>query len=401
MRSQPMYVAGELFAFPLADERWGGLQIVHIDDIGGPEVVALDYVGVERPTREELARAKPLWMTHHAHGGAFCRVRVAGRSHPWDFVALGMAPLVASFEDRSSAWSDWSYPRYQVLAQWRWDHEVDESVRAAFKSNNAGQSHVEVNVGGDMRRVDRATRQLALLPRSTRAGASWQLPLGSDVDWDELAVFSSVMDLTCVGRDEAVLELAAQLPLLERFVWRAHRQREIDLSALRAREVIIDAGQTLTITLPPSVQTLSINSSRRTQWVAIDDPFEGRRLELVLRDPMPHTVAGPAALRRLRASSLSRAPCPRFARIRALRELELSGAPGTLLSPASLTELPELRQLTLSDFYAIAGDVPPRADWPALDTLSYDGLRDDDAEMLRARMRGLRRLEISPRHPMM
>jgi hypothetical protein len=121
--------AGDVFAMPLADRRWGACRVLSdappafISKGNCFLVAACDWIGDAVPTPDQPALSKILVLTHH-NWGRHPEICWVSGPPPRTFRHIGsVAGTAAELKLHRNAVSSWlSFPM-QVLLQWRWDHD--------------------------------------------------------------------------------------------------------------------------------------------------------------------------------------------------------------------------------------------------------------------------------------
>jgi hypothetical protein len=388
--------AGEVYTTQLHDGRWCACQVVRAEE-REVELLALDWIGDAPPAPDALAGVGAL---HVEEAGALvpCRVN-AGPVPPWRFALVGEQPLVATFERRCASWSGWGFVPHQVHAWWRWNHLVPEEIKATRREQHRRRGErVEIVLHGRAHSLEESTWRVWLGPEAL-PGVAHQLPVDPAiaVEWERLEPLATLSEVHYTGRDPAFAAFLATRPFVSRMLWRGHAQRRIDLSKTWLEGISVEVGpEPLELVLPPVARSVSLLPVAGAPRVRVVDPREGWGLSLGVRhEEVPDGIDGVPALRNLALWGLEEADATRLARFPSLQTLELRGSPGVLRNPGALAELPDLRELVLRDLFDFpAAEVPPADAWPALDTFEASGVLASDAEILRARLAGLRVLSI-------
>ncbi len=144
--------AGDVFAMPLEDGRWGACRVLQMKGDPLAALVATSpWIGSAPPDLTEPTLRKVLRLTHHSWDKGPCLAWVSDPVPP-AFVHLGNLPPKAKEASASSnSSSDWSSSPLQLFLQWRWDHE-----RAAVEAEDEARRECE--------RVARETRRRAYKP---------------------------------------------------------------------------------------------------------------------------------------------------------------------------------------------------------------------------------------------
>jgi hypothetical protein len=131
-KAEPLTV-GDVFVMRLADGRYGACRVVrlpgahesHVEE-GRAMVAATEYIGDAPPEANDPSLRRLLVLSHHVHKGTrqdVCSLWLAGPPAA-GFEKLGR--IEPSAEERKlpcNSYSDWAYFPFQVLLQWRWDHD--------------------------------------------------------------------------------------------------------------------------------------------------------------------------------------------------------------------------------------------------------------------------------------
>jgi hypothetical protein len=116
--------AGDVFAMPLADGRWGACRVLRLRaDPLAALVATSSWIGTAPPELTEPRLVDVLRLTHHSWDGGphLCWVN---DPVPPELVHLGALPPTAKqARAKCEAHGDWDSCSVQALLQWRWDHE--------------------------------------------------------------------------------------------------------------------------------------------------------------------------------------------------------------------------------------------------------------------------------------
>jgi hypothetical protein len=133
--------AGTVFAMSLDDGRTGVCRVLRVAVSGGAPaalVSASDWIGDKPLALDHPAVRRFLVLNHHFHTGQPELIWV-WEPPPQQFKKIGEIPVLPADEQAESfAYSGWESLPYQVLAQWRWDHE-----RAAVLKEDAAKKKLE------------------------------------------------------------------------------------------------------------------------------------------------------------------------------------------------------------------------------------------------------------------
>lgn len=387
---------GEIYALQLHDGRWGACQVIWAEETQ-VELLALDWIGASPPKLEALKDVGALMLESEPEP-APCRINVSP-VYPWRVKRVGEARLIASFEDRCTAWSGWGYIAHQVLAQWRWVHEVPEEVKKARSrlQERRGES-VSLEIGGISRVMDASTWRLWIGPQDI-PGMSHHLRFSADepVPWHRFEPLQLVNEVQYEGTDPGFVSFLESRPFVARVLWRGHGQREIDLSNTWVRTFTLEVGdEPVDVTVSERLEALHLTGKVSPERVSVTDRRDGWGIRLsITSSQLPERLEGLAALREISVFGLSRADTERLLGYPALQSVTLQGAPGELDDIEKLLHLEDLRELAIQDFYEMdVRELPSFSEWPALDTLTVRGVREEDADVLEEKMQGVRRLSI-------
>ena len=134
---------GAVFAMPLADGRTGICRVlrVELNENRKPHalIAASDWIGAKLPPIDDPAIRHTLVLTHHSWNEE-PEVLWVGEPPPPKFLKIGEIKLTAADKKRdSNSYSAWESLAYQVLAQWRWEHDREALLREDAKEATANQ----------------------------------------------------------------------------------------------------------------------------------------------------------------------------------------------------------------------------------------------------------------------
>ncbi len=375
------------YAVPLRGGRWGACQVLGLSD-GQADVVAFDWVGEEPPTLEQLAKAKALVLSHHAHRERVQRCYYSGLVPP-DFRALGERPPLLSGEMQPPSYGSWAGVGHQLLLQWRWDHEVP---RAELERYRAGDR--EITLG----------ETTALPSYTTTIGAArwadFPWPASEPVPWRALDAAGTLTKLTYHGRDVGVISYVASRKLVTELNWYEHGQSSLDFRGASLLELRLDVPRRLAVSVDAELRELTLSGHGKGRSVAVEHPAAGQELQLHLWQPLggvvPPAVKGLERLSELDLGPMKQVDLRAIAKAYPkLKRLTLRGKYAKLEHLEALTRLRELESATFYDVYDLdVASLPPIGELPRLSQVTFGGLRKSDAQLLRKHFATLEHLDV-------
>jgi hypothetical protein len=127
---------GETFAMRLADGRYGACRVIReprpdeSHAAGYVVVAATAYLGdTPPPSIDHPDLRRLLVLNHHNHNNDVARLWLNDPPPPDTFTRIGMIePDETERKLSCNSWSGWALLPYEVLRQWRWDHDRDALI---------------------------------------------------------------------------------------------------------------------------------------------------------------------------------------------------------------------------------------------------------------------------------
>src|SRR5688572_23167829 len=124
-------VPGSVYAVPVHDGRWTAYVIVS-DDGTSPAIAGLDYLGDTAPTLDDVRAAPLVRINHHNWNDRVEYLHVTPPKPPQRWRLLGQLPPPKL--GACGSHGGWPDGFAQIVLQRRWDTEIPEAVRAAYKA---------------------------------------------------------------------------------------------------------------------------------------------------------------------------------------------------------------------------------------------------------------------------
>ena len=394
MARKPLPAVGACYVVELQDGRFGACQVLNPSRTGC-EVVCLDWVGDRPPTLADLDDAAPLIIDHHRWNAHEDRLNVDARP-PAALAFIGVTEPKAALDAGCNSYGSWDNFGLQLYSQHRWDHEVPEAERRAYKDAVKNpRRKVTIRFGGQDINLRNTFNNVTIGPDEQPL----TIPLDAPPEWDQLDAFPLMTKLHYEGRDPGVIDHVAGRMLIRELTWLQHNQKSIDLSAAELDRAIIEVGKApMEIIVDGSLERLAITGRDAASCeLKVRHPRDGQGLTLFLDDrrEMPAPVAG---LERLSALVI-RSPRVLDARAAAayefLESLNVVCSYGALIHARELRLLSHLRELVLGDIFDMDVDeLPTCEELPLLQSVCFDGLTKADAVAIRKRYRGIASLSV-------
>lgn len=372
---------GDVAAMPLPLGGYGACQVTSIDH-RSVMVCALAWHSEPVPTVEELAAARPLYLSHHAHEDGLAHIAIDG-SHalPEDFHWLGCLPVHPDVPDDTSSLSRWEYLPAQVMWQRRWDLQLPAAAKAAYKSAGADlASQVPVDFGGGVSKLPLGTAHLDLR-------SAVPVPSAGPVRWAALDALPRLTGLSWSGQERGLLAALAARPMISDLYWQ-DPPASIDLGSTGLTEVSVSGDGLSMLRLPEGLIDLRLSDAADTS-PDVEAAGDGRWIQLTLESPRPAVPPGLTGVRHLGLrvqGEVMLSPLRTLTDLNSLR-IRWAGPPGRLADPGVLTAFEHLDTVELIDAYALAAADLPGPDTWSLRHLEIDGIRKSEADALRARYR--------------
>ncbi|MEZ5941476.1 MAG: hypothetical protein R3C18_08805 [Planctomycetaceae bacterium] len=223
------------------------------------------------------------------------------------------------------------------------------------------------------------------------------------LDWRQLLRLKERFGvLTYKGNDVAVLEyLSHPKCSVYEFGWSEHGQRQLDFSDARklhslSVEVLSKAFR-LTLPLREGLRSLRIVRPPGGCRLTVHAPDLGRGLILTIVEGILPKISGLKQIEGLEFIRASEVDLD--AVVRAYPHLEyirVFGKSVTLAGIASLARLRSLKKMWFNSCYAMnAAEFPELNELPLLEDVNFDGLRVEDAAILKNKYKGVKQLRIA------
>jgi hypothetical protein len=342
-------------------------------------VVALDWVGAEPPSRDQLSGLRPqvfdflFWDADVEHLWVPARV-------PRGYRYIGTSEPVLSGDLHN--YGGWPTGR-RMWAQRRWERipqDVRDRFKAALRDNDRT---IVMEIAG--RKLTRALRGLDAARLNAVA---------------DHARFDGFPLLTDVSTDRPVpglFHFLRRQRLIYKAELRSHGERVVDLRGTHLTDLILDVTGVEEVHLNDDLEDLSLVGAPEP-GLRVHAEDDGRWLSLSLPDGMPTPWAGLDALRSLSIHQAREVDAQTIARrFPNLTDLRIWGAPGYLRQVAGLSELP-LATLMLKDVFGYRAEEFPTG-LPELETLWLTSIPADVAAAVKTAYRGKPDLDLDVRQP--
>jgi hypothetical protein len=353
---------GDVAAIPLRGG-YGACQVVG----DGPTACALDWFSSELPDLSLLAQARPLVLDHHVLQGQPTQVNIIGDDPPppW-WVWLGRRELPDGLADRVADRARWPWLAAQIAAQRRWDRELPDAAKRAYRAARGLGTSV-LDLTGD--KAPAPGPELDLRPRC--------------------------MSLVWSGPDRGLSEALAAHPMVGDLTW-VDAPAGVDLSGTGLTRLRLSAAEIGLLRLPDGLETLKLDED--TAVTAVTAADDGRWLSLTAEGAtVPAGLDGLRDLALTGDGTISATPLAGLCDLRRLR-LTWRSPPGRLSDAADLAALSRLADLTLLGGYGVDARTLP--DLPSLRWLVHHGLYRRAAAAIEARYRDTDvRVDISEVEP--
>lgn len=219
------------------------------------------------------------------------------------------------------------------------------------------------------------------------------------LDWGQLARLKQLTDLTYQGPDATVLKfLASRASKISTFSWQDSGRARFDFSQAARLETLalhVDC-KSLHLQLPASgrLECLRLFNASPTWRATVICPNRGDGVLLAIGEF--RSIPGLKQLSELELLRVGDVDLAKVVRAYPqLKSLDISGSPLTLRNEASLKRLKSLERLSICECYSMdVNAFPEPAQLPALTSVTFDGLRAEDAQVLKAKYRSVDDLTI-------
>jgi hypothetical protein len=373
--------AGDVAAMPLADGAWGACQVTAAskDQIS---VAVLAWRSAQPPTLAELAGTGPLLLHHHSWNGRAEHANV-GEPVPPDFVWLGRLPVPEALTGRPNSYTSWWDVTHQIVWQHRWDNDIPDRVRHAYKAAST-RGNVEVDFGAGPVSMPATVGRLDLSARRSDLPEFPELPAADPVRWSALDRLPRCTSLVWSGPDRGLVAAIAGRPIIGKLDWH-DPPAVVDLRGTILTDLTLHGGRVRDLRLPRSLDALTLSGIGDQPTVTAADRGRWLSLTAIVDHPqvaIPDGLDGVRDLTIVGAGVISTAALRRLSDLWTLT-LRWRRSPGELTDASALGHVGALRHLRLVDAYGIDADTLP--DLPALSHLDIQGLRRSVVRPLRAR----------------
>ena len=338
---------GDVAAIPLLGG-YGACQVTGL----GPTACALDWFSADLPDLSVLAGSRPLLLDHHALRGQSSEINIIGDEPPppW-WVWLGGRDLPTGLADRVDDHAGWSWLASQIAAQRRWDHELPEAAKRAYREGKG-----------------KATTLLDLT--------------GAEASWPELDNLPRCTSLAWSGPDRGLRDALAAHPIVSDLTW-VDPPPVVNLQGSWLTRLRLSGAEVYDLRLPPALATLKLDDDAPVAAVTAAD--DGRWLRLIADHPrVPFGLSGVREVELTGEGTISVATLRDLTDLRRLR-LTWRSAPGRLTDAEALAPLSRLADLRLIGGYGVDAHTLP--DLPSLRWLVCDGLYRKAAQAIESRYR--------------
>jgi hypothetical protein len=218
-------VAGDTFAFPLPDGRYGACRVLRVHGRGpGAEdrhdvlMAALAWIGTEPPPITEPRLRLLLRMTGHGMDGRFWVCWLAQASVPATVHHLGVIqPTAAEADVGQTGYCGWQTFTGRAHAQWRWDEQhgiapADDEAELQRREYAAARSWANKQRAKALARLTREDLLVEVL-----IGGPLQERDPEGIQAARAIVRDTVAALLALGPDEEVAKLDELHHFIERF----------------------------------------------------------------------------------------------------------------------------------------------------------------------------------------
>jgi hypothetical protein len=336
-----MVQPGDVFAMPLVGGAWTAFHVVRVDR-DNVELVALDWIGKQRPTIAELNNAKPLILDHHSWRGAIEHFRVSTQvpSYMQKVCVLPVPELPVC-----KSYAAWPSPRHsQAELQHWWNHQIPDEMKRNYKA--ATPAPIELVLYATL------PQQLSQHCTSIELGTK-KTPLtdGLQIDWKQLKKLPRLSSLVLYGDRLDVIREINKLPLVSELTWHCAGPH-VDLQNADLREFTLSPKKHCVARISPSVVTMTLNDVAKGAKVVVIQPGgQALRIELFRCKAVPTCESNVTEL------SINACGAIDFAIVAkqfpALTAIEIRGTSNAITNLASVAALTELQSLTIYNCFEI------------------------------------------------
>lgn len=327
-------------------------------------VLELDWAGDKLPDEEELAGMKPLacnyffWNNRYDHSWVEANV-------PPNYIRAGnRPPLINDETNRYSGWHTGGSMRRQL--QWE---QIPAERRRRFKE--ATKDNGTIELGGK-----------SMSKSATRIGHDVLETLSDLSELDKLGC------LTNINAEAPVPGLISYVngnPFIYELFLTNHGQTSIDFADSGLTRLIIDVNGVEELFVNERLEFLSLMGVPSPQ-LAIHASRQGERLTVICSADTLPVNRGLDRLSALQLSGIKELDVASLAdAFPRLKELSLTGKPGTLKGLSHLTRLQELASFSTQDLFGFSGEEFPAPDaLPQLARLWMSSLPEEAAKRIKA-----------------
>ncbi|MCA9048018.1 MAG: hypothetical protein KDA89_04785 [Planctomycetaceae bacterium] len=221
------------------------------------------------------------------------------------------------------------------------------------------------------------------------------------LDWKQLSPLNKLGVLTYEGNDIAVLDYLSKsnCPVYD-FTWRNHGQKQLDFSGSRKLHALaVEVPyKTFRLTLPKreGLRSLRILDPPPGCRLTVHAPHSGKGLLVDIVGTGLLRIPGLRQIEQLEIVSADAVDLDSLARAYPqLEAIHIRGRSVTLTGIASLARLNSLREMWFHGCYAMnAAEFPEPEQMPLLEEVAFDGLRAEDAVILKKKYRGVKQIAV-------
>lgn len=266
---------------------------------------------------------------------------------------------------------------------------------------------IMIDLDGSPRSIRADAWRVFIYPED-EVGVDFPAKLDAKLNWSELDRLPKLLDIHYAGLDSGIVAYVASRPALRELAWHRHGQSVIDLRKTSLTKIAIDSGMgELMLRLPDSgsARELIVHVYGSQGGLRVKAPDHGEGMDVTLwyhsRSGTPVAIPGLERVKSLKIWHAAKVELAAFTvctEIEQLSLVDILGPHPAIPDISKISQFAKLRHIKVLECYDFDAEAfPAPSELPLLETVIFDGLRNEDAKKLQRRLKGLPGLSIRGR----